>query len=53
MKLAHSFTLPEQAPIVPERLTERITDWLPGATKIDVKIGRSGLKARAARGYTP
>ncbi|MCA9652551.1 MAG: hypothetical protein KC501_21725 [Myxococcales bacterium] len=42
MKLAHSFTLPEQAPIVPERLAERITDWLPGATKIDVKIGERG-----------
>ncbi|MEX1362161.1 MAG: hypothetical protein AB1Z98_03500, partial [Nannocystaceae bacterium] len=42
MKLAHSFTLPEEQPVVPERLAERITDWLPHATKIDVKVAARG-----------
>ncbi len=34
MKLANSFTMPEDDPIVPERLAERITNLLPHATKI-------------------
>lgn len=42
MKLAKNFTMPEEAPIVPQRLAERITNLLPHATKIDVMESAQG-----------
>lgn len=37
MRLTKTFTMPEEDPVVPERLAEKITDLLPHATKIDIK----------------
>ena len=37
VRLSKSFPMPEEDPVVPERLAERITTLLPHATKIDVK----------------
>jgi len=45
MKLTRSFTLPEEDPVVPEHLVERITDWFPYTCKVDIKRKqRSGWK---------
>jgi hypothetical protein len=42
VKIAKTFTMPEEDPVVPERLAERITNLLPHAVKIDVKESTQG-----------
>lgn len=42
MRMTKSFTMPEEDPVVPERLAERITDLLPHTTKIDIKESTRG-----------
>ena len=49
MRLAKPFTMPEVDPVIPDRLSERITTFLPNATKIDIEvaIGTGWRKANA------
>lgn len=42
MRLAKTFTMPEEDPVVPERLAEKVTNLLPHATKIDIKEASRG-----------
>ena len=49
LRLAKPFTMPEVDPVIPDRLSERITTFLPNATKIDIEvaIGTGWRKANA------
>ena len=42
MKVLNSFPIPEEPPIVPQRLADRITDLLPRTVKIDVTLAAAG-----------
>lgn len=42
MRLTKTFTMPEEDPVVPERLAERITNLFPYTIKIDVKESTRG-----------
>jgi hypothetical protein len=42
VKLTKTFTMPEEDPVVPERLAERITNLLPHATKIILTVSIRG-----------
>ena len=47
MKIEKAFALPEHEPVVPDKLAELVTSYLPGTTKIHILVYAKGGWSKA------